>query len=206
MAGSENSRDTTSSTLLLQLRDNDSEAWKTFVRLYTPLVDRWIRPAIRTEDVPDVVQEVFSAVNSKLDSFDAGRKDSGAFRSWLWGIARHKKLDHLRKLAAQPQASGGEQALAALQQLEATAEEPESIDGATPQQILLQSAIDTIQDEVESRTFSAFYRMTFQRETASQIGADLGMTARAVRQAKFRVSRRLRMLLEGDLPETVLRD
>ena len=91
----------TSQTLLDRVGSDDHEAWTLFVRLYGPIIYSWCRNAgLQGSDVEDVGQEIFHVVSKKLSAFEADRKSSGAFRSWLWGISRLQILDHLRKGAA----------------------------------------------------------------------------------------------------------
>jgi RNA polymerase sigma-70 factor (ECF subfamily) len=95
-AGSERQYDT-SSSLLLRLRANDPEAWRTVVRLYTPLVYHWCaRSGVRGEDADDVAQEVFQAAATHLPSFRHDRPGD-TFRGWLRGITKNKLLMHFRR-------------------------------------------------------------------------------------------------------------
>jgi DNA-directed RNA polymerase specialized sigma24 family protein len=49
----------TSLTLLQRLRENEPEAWRTVVRLVTPLLCHWCaRQGVRGADAEDVIQEV----------------------------------------------------------------------------------------------------------------------------------------------------
>jgi RNA polymerase sigma-70 factor (ECF subfamily) len=65
---------------------------------------------------------------------------------------------------------------------------------------LFARALDLIRGEFEERTWSAFWRTAVDGRAAKDVGADLGMSAGAVRVAKSRVLRRLRQEL-GDLNE-----
>lgn len=191
----------TSLTLLSRVKDNEPEAWAQLVQLYGPLVYSWSRAAhLQPADVADVAQEVFRVVQRKLDEFDPLRKEVGAFRSWLWGITRLKILDHLRRDSRDRLLTGQNMDAVDKQGVGEMLEEPPLAAGAEPQTLLIASAIRLVKGESESNTWDAFWRMAVQGETASEIAADLGMTAKAVRQAKFRVSRKLRNLLSVDAP------
>jgi RNA polymerase sigma-70 factor (ECF subfamily) len=57
-------------TLLQRLRDNEPEAWRTMVQLYTPLIGHWCaRRGVRGTDAEDVVQEVLKAAAASLTNF-----------------------------------------------------------------------------------------------------------------------------------------
>src|SRR5215469_6344394 len=114
----------TSLTLLQRLLDNEPEAWRTMVRLYTPLLCHWCaRGGVRGADAEDVVQEVFRVAASRLDKFRRER-ERDSFRGWLRGITRNMVLVHFRRASRQPQASGDSGVFA---QLEAVAD-PSSTD------------------------------------------------------------------------------
>src|SRR5947208_1607813 len=60
----------TSLTLLQRLRDDEPEAWRTVVRLYTPLLCHWCaRRGVRGADAEDVIQEVLRAAAAGLAGF-----------------------------------------------------------------------------------------------------------------------------------------
>src|SRR5689334_17100196 len=107
----------TSLTLLQRLRENEPEAWRVMVRLYTPLVHHWCgRLGVRGADAEDVAQEVFGAAAAGLPRFR--REQPGdSFRAWLRGITRNVLLQHFRRADRQPQASGGTDALAQMQEV-----------------------------------------------------------------------------------------
>ncbi|HRX81500.1 MAG TPA: sigma-70 family RNA polymerase sigma factor [Pirellulaceae bacterium] len=189
----------TSLTLLHRIEGHDQEAWSLFTRLYGPLVYSWCRNmGLQPDDVDDVGQEVFRVVSLKLGTFEPGKKSFGAFRSWLWGITRLETLNHLRSVRRQPIGLGGTDHYIILQRVEDESKEPDSIAGLTPQQLLLQSAFDVLKSEFDPRTWQAFWDMAVKGRPARDIGEELDMTAKAVRQAKFRVTKKLRELLDDD--------
>lgn len=190
----------TSHTLLERVGGDDHDAWTTFTRLYGPLVYAWCRNlGLPPSDIEDVGQEVFCVVAVKLPTFDASRKKSGAFRSWLWGITRFEVLNHLRSSKRQPVAEGGSQHQSLIDRLEAHPGEPELPDGVTSQQVVLKSAVNLLKQQFDPRTWQAFWDSAVKGRPARDIGDELDMTAKAVRQAKFRVGKKLRVLLADDI-------
>lgn len=194
----------TSLTLLDRIRDNDQAAWERFVRLYGPLVYSWCRNAgLQPADVADVGQVVLQAVAGNIQTFEAGRKESGGFRSWLWGITRFRVLQHFQQRDKQISATGGTDAKLVLSNLEQQTEEPESVDGISPQKLLLSNAIELLKGDFDPQTWKAFWGMAVDGLKAREVGEELGMTPKAVRQAKFRVSKKLRELLEHEFPDVI---
>lgn len=189
----------TSSSLIARVRQRDPEAWRRLTLLYGPLVYRWVRQSgLQEADAADVVQEVFRAVADSIDGFRAGPDTS--FRGWLWGVSRNKIRDHFRRSASSPTAAGGTDAYERLQQLsDASLDDLGQSEASLAARSLLHRGLDVIRGDFDERTWQAFWRLSAGNESAAEIGADLQMTPRAVRQAKYRVLRRLRSELEGQL-------
>ncbi len=61
---------------------------------------------------------------------------------------------------------------------------------------LVHRALQAIRDEFEDSTWMAFWKMTVEGHCSAEIADELGMTKSAVRQAKYRVLRRLRQELQ----------
>src|SRR5258708_7455587 len=97
----------TSLTLLMRLRANDSDAWQTMVRLYSPLVRHWCnRQGVQGEDSEDVMQEVFRAAALHMEDFRRTRPGD-SFRGWLRGITRNMALQFFRSKRRHPSPTGG---------------------------------------------------------------------------------------------------
>jgi RNA polymerase sigma-70 factor (ECF subfamily) len=192
--------DSTSSSLLQRVRANDAGAWERLVDLYAPLVYHWCRRGrLPPEDTADVFQEVFRAVAEHIGTFRHDRPGD-SFRGWLRTITRSKVCDHLRRMADQPQAPGGTDAQRLLHEVPApdADEEDPAEAGLVAQQ--LRRVLEAIRGEFEERTWRAFWEVQMEGRGTDEVGAELGMTAAAVRKAKFRVLRRLREEM-GEVPE-----
>src|SRR5262249_28849222 len=148
----------TSLTLLQRLRDNQPEAWRTMVRLYTPLIAYWCgRGGVRGADAEDVVQEVFRVAATSLDRFRRER-EGDSFRGWLRGITRNRLVGLSRGPTRRPQASGGSDALVQLQEVaDAAPTGPEEEDPPSELQGLRLRALELVRGQVEERTWRAFW-------------------------------------------------
>lgn len=189
----------TSSSLLNRVRDNDSEAWSKLSRLYAPLVYRWARSAgLQDQDAGDITQEVFQAVARSIHSFDPSK--GGRLRRWLWGITRNKLADHFRQKAGRALAAGGTDAHQALQNLpDLPADAPS--DGFDADASLFHRAMELLKTDFQPATWQAFWRMAIDGQPAAEVAQELGMSKKAVRQAKYRVLQRLRDELDDAHPE-----
>jgi RNA polymerase sigma-70 factor (ECF subfamily) len=184
----------TSLSLLARASANDAAGWRQLVQIYSPLVFYWARRSgLRESDSADIVQEVWQSVAAALPRFHRDQQ-GGTFRGWLWTITRNKLNDHFRARNGKAEAAGGTEAR---QHLENVAESEPLDESGAEDQGLLHRTLELIRKEFEERTWLAFWRMTVENRSAAEVGQELGLTANAVHQAKFRVLRRLRAEMEG---------
>jgi RNA polymerase sigma-70 factor (ECF subfamily) len=180
------------------VQENDAVAWTRLVDLYAPLVYHWCRRAqLGPEDTADVFQETFRAVAMHIHDFRRDRPGD-TFRGWLRTIAQNKIRDHFRRQHDEPRAAGGTDANVHLH----AQPDPISLENDQSEQKVihqvLHRTLDTIRGEFEPRTWQAFWRVQIDGKTTGDVGAELGMTAAAVRKARLRVLARLRQEL-GEL-------
>jgi RNA polymerase sigma-70 factor (ECF subfamily) len=185
----------TPSSLLERLRaTDDGLAWERLVKLYRPAVVGWCHKAgVSAEDSADICQEVFQAVARGIVGFRHDRP-ADSFRGWLYTITRRRLLDHWRRAARQPQATGDSEVHDQLMNVPA-AESPGLEAADTWEEY--QRGVRLIRGEFEERTWEAFWRMTVDGRKAAEVAAELGMTPGAVYVAKSRVLRRLRERFAG---------
>jgi RNA polymerase sigma-70 factor (ECF subfamily) len=187
----------TSLTLLERVKKWDPGAWQRLVDVYAPLVYRWCRrTGVKADDTPDVLQEVFCAVATHIETFHRDRSGD-SFRGWLWTVTRHKICDHARRRNRQPKALGGSSANARLCQIpnrlpSVPEEDPICPDDA----ILARRVVELIRPEVENRTWRAFWRLAVDGQAGPDVASELGMSLQAVHQAKYRVLRLIRQEMD----------
>jgi RNA polymerase sigma-70 factor (ECF subfamily) len=191
----------TSLTLLQRIRNGDNSGWQCVLDLYAPLVRYWCRRrGVTGADADDVLQEVFRAAAQSIDTFRR-EKEGDTFRGWLRGITRHKVLAFCRGRDRHPTADGGSSAHQRLLEVpESEVKEPDDPGEAEQFSALVRRAMLQLRGEFEPKTWQAFWRTAVDNQSAPAVGAELGMSANAVRMAKSRVVRRLREEL-GDLVE-----
>jgi len=197
-----NYADATSLSLLQRAQSDDQDAWDRLVRLYGPLVYRWCqRASVPADDVSDVFQEVFRAVAASLKKYKPG-ENKGSFRAWLKTVARSKISNHFQYINRQVRGKGGStaqnQMSAATDPLgDPLADEDEEVDEAD-HAVLVRRALELIRPEFKDTTWVAFERVALEDRDVAFVGEELGLSSAAVRQANYRVRRRLRIEL-GDL-------
>jgi RNA polymerase sigma-70 factor (ECF subfamily) len=200
MTHTPNSAGATSPSLLARVQANAPGSWERLVDLYAPLVYHWCRRAgLGQEDAADVFQEVFRAVAEHVGGFRRDRAGA-TFRGWLRTIARNKIHDHFRRIQGRARAAGGSDAQMRLLAVPGPAPDEEDPDEAGLLHRQVRQALETLRGEFEPRTWQAFWAVQMDGRPTADVGAELGMTAAAVRKAKLRVLRRLREEL-GELLE-----
>ncbi len=188
----------TSSGLIDLIRLGDTAAWQRLVSYYSPLVYSWCRRSeMRCSDAADVIQEVFLAAWRGLAGFR--REESGeTFRGWLRVIARNKIMDHFRRQSRYPRSVGGGSALD--QRFDVPDAGSADSHKRGPLQSLFHQVFANVRTEFEPATWQAFLLTTVQGRSAAEAAEaaeELGMSQGGVRQAKYKVLRRLHQEL-GD--------
>ena len=195
IASSENS---SGLSLAARLHGGSSQAWRELVELYGPLIEIWCRRfGVGETARADIGQEVFLAIHRGIAAFDPHHPQA-TFRGWVWTITRNSVLQWRRR--QEPEGVGGSTAQARLaevcdplEQSDSEVNWTDSNDTAT----LISRALDQIRPQIAEQTWTAFWNTTLLGHSATEVAADLQITAMAVRQAKSRVLRRLRKQL-GD--------
>jgi RNA polymerase sigma-70 factor (ECF subfamily) len=182
--------------LLQRARAADQEAWRQLVHLYGPLVQRWCqRAGLQEEDTADVFQETFRSVSRDLASFRP-EQAVGSFRGWLRSIVRTKIADHFRRLQRHGQGEGGTDAQRQFAALAESMPAETDDDIASEKVLLLHRALEIIRPEFSPTNWNAFQQVAMDGHSAVEVAERLQIDPQAVRQANYRIRRRLRSVLQ----------
>jgi RNA polymerase sigma-70 factor (ECF subfamily) len=188
---------TTSTQMLERARAGNPESWRDLVLRYTPLVLLWCRQGfprwqhlprlcgVPRQDAEDVVQEVFSTVCNKMETFTKDGKPA-AFRRWLYTTTRYKVLEYWGLRPDFPVEPDD------LNRLPAAAEDSGSTHTPSGGIGRLRCLLERTRAEFEWRTWEAFWRVAAEGRPAAAVAEELGMNVPAVYTAKSRVWKRLR--------------
>jgi RNA polymerase sigma-70 factor (ECF subfamily) len=183
----------TSVSLLRQLREEPSSenAWRRFVKLYTPLLFRWARRlGASEEEAVDLVQDVFLVLAEQMPVFHL--PPGQRFRAWLWTVL----LDRWGDRARHQEADLSVTALGELQ----TAVSPDKVEQAAEKEYrayLLARALELMRAELPPDDWQACHEYMVKGRSAAQVAGERGQAVNQVYIAKSRVLRRLRAELEG---------
>lgn len=167
------------SSVVIAAQQGDEEAFRILYRDVQPRLLRYLR-ALVAEDAEDVASEAWLQIVRDLTSFHG---DYDAFRGWAATIARHRALDHLRRLRRRPTADLPADPLAEMASGHDTADSAlESV--ATEEAIRLIARLPRDQAE------AVLLRVVVGLD-APAAGRVLGKRPGAVRTATYRGLRRL---------------
>ncbi|MBK7403317.1 MAG: sigma-70 family RNA polymerase sigma factor [Phycisphaerales bacterium] len=178
----------TTTTVLHDLRDFANEdAWGRFVgRFRAPIASFGRSLGLPGPDAEDLAQQ---ALTEFAAAYRDGRYDrqQGRLSSWLFGIAYRQGLRLLRESRRQPVHDSG------------LAEAPDQAAATNMwegewERAVLGQCIDRVRAEVEPQTFDAFALVVQRGLGPQEAAADLGISIKAVYNAKHRVLRRIREL------------
>jgi RNA polymerase sigma factor (sigma-70 family) len=181
-------------TLLARLRhDSDTEAWTTFVDLYTPLVFRYCRSRnLQDADARDVAQQVLAAVHRSIGKFEYDR-EKGRFRNWLGAVIAHEISRYQRKERRTGRGVGEGWGDERAKAVEATAD-PAWIEEFNS--YIFQLALERIRPEFDDEIWQAF-DLTWLQDVQPRVAAtQLGHPSAWVYRARYKVIERLRKELE----------
>jgi RNA polymerase sigma-70 factor (ECF subfamily) len=182
----------TGSTVLCLLREPDSpQAWRAFVRRYTPKLLAWCRQwKLQEADAEDVTQEVLHRLARHMRGlpYDPAK---GHFRAWLKTLARHAWTD---LWAGRRRAGWGSGDPAVQRLLEEQAGPADLAEALEPEfaRELYEEATARVRLRVSRATWQAFELLALEGKSGAEVAARLHMKVAAVYMAKSRVQQMLR--------------
>jgi RNA polymerase sigma-70 factor (ECF subfamily) len=173
-------------------READPEAWDRLVRLYAPLMKRWLlRYQVQDSDVDDLVQDVLAVVLRELPKFQHNRQP-GAFRSWLRTILVYRLREFWRKQQRRPIATGDSDFLQRLDELADGASTISCLWATEHDEHVMRQLLDLVQPRVAPETWKAFLRQMMEGVPAGVVAQELGISVDSAYAAKSRILRMLR--------------
>jgi RNA polymerase sigma-70 factor (ECF subfamily) len=181
----------TSATLLGRLRQdpNDQAVWSEFVGRYGPKIIEWCRRwNLPDADSQDVTQEVLVILARKMSTFayDPAR----SFRGWLKTVTRHAWGHYLESRERPGRGTGGDQAIATLESVEAGDDLVQRLNEEFDRE-LLEEAIVRVRIRVAPHTWEAFRLTALENQSGAEAAEALGMQVMTVFKAKSKVQKML---------------
>lgn len=189
-------------SLLLRLRDvEDADAWREFVRLYTPLIfGHCMRRGLQEADAGDVAQEVMRVAAQVMPEFEYDSQH-GKFRGWLLQTTRHRLYKFFTRQHRSPQPAS-ETAIERFVDGEPGADERARWEEDYRQR-LFDWAAEKARPEFQPATWNAFWLTAVDSVSVKEVAIQLGISVGAVYIARSRVVARLRELIETATDEPI---
>jgi len=170
----------------------DPSAWRELDGRYRSALTQFgERLGMSPADADEVSQEALAAFAEAClkGRFDPGRT---SLSSWLYRLVRDRVVERWRRRAVR----GPERGESALEELPDDA----GLSALWEEQwrkALLEEALDRLRADagLGARTLAVFTALVLEGRDVASVGNELGLTANAVHQAKFRASQRLRALV-----------
>lgn len=171
----------TSSSLLIRIRDpQDAVSWNLFVDVYTPVVYRYlVKRGLQDADASDCTQEALIEVARSIQKFEY-RPETGRFRDWLAVVVRRRLYRFWNQRQHEPINE---------HELQSDREDAEWVE--VYQSELLRTAIERVRQEVEEKTWRAFFMTWLEDRPAAEVSRQLDMPIDLVYSAKARFLKRL---------------
>lgn len=164
----------------------DDEAFRALYRAVQPGLLRYLR-ALVGQDAEDVASEAWLQIARDIRTF---RGEGSGFRAWAATVARHRALDHLRRLSRRP-VEGGDVEL--LDQVP----DPADTAGLVVEALDTRAAVALIARLPRDQAEAVLLRVVVGLDVAA-VAAVLGKRPGAVRTAAHRGLRRLAEQLSED--------
>lgn len=179
--------------MLLAVQECDADGWQQFVTLYQPLVYGYARQrGLNPEDAADTSQQVFCKILQNIGGFRR-QPHKGGLRNWMRRITHNEIVSLHRRRATKPTEWNGMDGSQHWQApAETEANDAEVVEREREDLEFLRRVLQRIKPSFKETTWQAFWRTAVDGLSAAEAGAEIGMNAKAVREAKRRVRDRLR--------------
>ena len=166
----------------------NKDAWQRFMDLYSPIIARWLRGngILNNADINDLTQEiVFKVYRQLMAGFEYDPKES--FRAWLFTMTRRLAITWLDRNDRRD-----------LVELIDTVDPVADVFASDVfYKVLFAEALQLISGEFNEVHIEAFNQCATYGLTQKEAAEKLGITENVVRNAVFRIRKKLQQLLKG---------
>ncbi|MEL7263768.1 MAG: sigma-70 family RNA polymerase sigma factor [Planctomycetota bacterium] len=181
-------------SLLVRLKDHSNDAWSEFLDIYEcSIIGYAQRKGLQEADARDVAQEVLSAVEKKIATWDLDPA-KGSFRGWLFRVARNIAVDKLIQQSRRP-LTGGTNIGTVLDSISEYNQAESEEFWKDYRRQLMHWAASKVRPQVTESSWQAFKLTALDGLPAEKVSERLGMTRANVYAAKFRIISRIQKLV-----------
>lgn len=180
-----------SPSLVSGLRRGDPDAWERFFALWgKTLLDYCLHRGFQLQDAEEITQNVLAKVHRGIGRF---KRDGGKLRlrHWVFDIARKESIRFRERYQNKPASPGGSDFQVVSNQVPAPSFGEETTGSIEFERVLMSNILQKIEGDFEPHVWKAFWLSVVEGLTGPEISTQLGMQPNAVRQAVFRVKKRI---------------
>lgn len=166
-------------------REQDRNAFIRLFEYFAPRIKSFLmKGGLSPEEADELAQETMLTVWHKAAGYDPAR---AAASTWIFTIARNKRIDALRRLASRPESQMNE----ALQIVDSNNILPDDVLRGKEQETALSSAIASLPPEQAALIEKAFFEHKSHSDIAEETKLPLGTVKSRIRLALERLRHRL---------------
>jgi len=167
------------SQLMQQAQAGDSSAYRRLLAEMTPVLRRFLRSRLFIKDhVDDIVQEILLAVHAARHTY----RPEQPFRHWMYGIARHKMIDYMRRQTRKN----------ANEKYDTEFETFVADEANTPEEALAGKDIERALQTLPDKQRQILLMTKVEGYSMAETGQKLGMTEVAVKVAAHRAYKKMK--------------
>ncbi len=171
------------------LLNRNEEGMKELLVHYAPLIRYIIAPILSNEqDREDCFSEVTMKIWANIESFDNSK---GSFNGWVTSIIRNNAINYRRNNLKH---TNNEEM-----------DDNELVTDCNLEELVikneLRSTIEKAINELSMKEQIIFYRKYYYLQSTAQIASEMCMTERAVEGKLYRIKKKLRVIIGGELNE-----
>ncbi len=173
------------------MRRGDPADWERFFHLWgRTLLQYFQQRGFGLQDAEEATQNVLARVHRGIGRFerDGARK---RLRHWVYAIARKESIRHRERYLSKPHSLGG----SGFQKVSEEQEFPDAAVDSTEQQsfdsLLMRNILQEIEPDFEAHVWRAFWLFVVEERSGPEVATELGMQPNGVRQAVYRVKKRI---------------
>ncbi len=191
----------TRASLILRLQDSqDSDAWTDFVEIYEPLLLALCRKfAMQDSDAVEATQEILLRLSQVVGQWKSKEQEEGSFRGWLYRVSRNVIVRFLQKKRRGELAIGSSDIYRLVNQSpDPSCEETIEFDLEFRRRVF-NWACHQIQNEVQPKTWQAFWKTQIEKLSVETAAEQLSMSAGSIYIARSRVMKKLRETVQRQI-------
>jgi RNA polymerase sigma factor (sigma-70 family) len=166
-------------------------SWESFYAVYDDLIRRFVvAQGVPKSDVDDCVQEVWTEIASRLDTFDRPPHRPG-LRAWLYTLVRSKAADVFRRRSRRLTDSLDGDSLSGTEPADTRAD-PATLYELNWEQAIIDSQLAQLSDELSATNSRILQMRLAEHLSVDEVASELDLKPEQVHARQHRIMKKLR--------------